>query len=252
MRNVRGPSARKFCARGSPKFRKFCNFFARFRRKICVISTPDARLFGCQRTHDLVKSFKDVMRVAAHRHAECMQFFVRAARRKFSEILQFFRAKLAQHLRDLDAKRELFQNVTHCRLVQLQRRFFEYAQRSLAGCTQFLRARPAGFPEILEFRRASLAENLRDIDAGRALFRIETHFRLVQEPQRHALVHAAHAGRFQATSLRAARQNSGKFAILSRDFCGRFARLRRVTRAFLHAQRTTDSMKSCNGVLWFA
>ena len=157
-----------------------------------------------------------------------------------------------QHLRDLDAKREIFQNVTHCRLVQLQRRFFEYAQRSLAGCTQFLRARPAGFPEILEFRRASLAQNLRDIDAGRALFRIETHCRLVQEPQRHALVHAAHAGRFQATSLRAARQNSGKIAILSRDFCGRFARLRRVTRAFLHAQRTNDSFKSCNGVLWFA
>ena len=80
------------------------------------------------------------------------------------------RAKLTQHLRDLDAKRELFQNLTHCRLVQLQRRFFEYAQRSLAGCMQFLRARPAGIPEILEFRRASLAQNLRDIDAGRALF----------------------------------------------------------------------------------
>ena len=48
------------------KFRKICNFFTRFRRKVCVISTPDARLFGCQRTHDLVKSFEDVMRVAAH------------------------------------------------------------------------------------------------------------------------------------------------------------------------------------------
>ena len=55
-----------FCARGAPKYREFYNFFARFRRKVCVISTPDARLFGCQRTHDLVKSFKDVMRVAAH------------------------------------------------------------------------------------------------------------------------------------------------------------------------------------------
>ena len=109
------------------------------------------------------------------RQAECVQVFVRAARRKFSEILQFFRAKLAQHLRDLDAKRELFQNVTHCRLVQLQRRFFEYAQRSLAGCMQFLRARPAGIPEILEFRRANLAQNLRDIDVRRALLRIWTH-----------------------------------------------------------------------------
>ena len=76
--------------------------------------------------------------------------FVRAARRKKSEILQFFRAKLAQHLRDLDAKREIFQNVTHCRLVQLQRRFFEYAQRSLAGFTQRLCARRAKILGILQ------------------------------------------------------------------------------------------------------
>ena len=102
--------------------------------------------------------------------AECMQFCVRAARRIFSEILQFFRAKMAQHLRDLDAKREIFQNVTHCRLVQLQRRFFEYAQRSLPGFTQFLCARRAGFPKILQFLRATLAQKLRDIDARSALF----------------------------------------------------------------------------------
>ena len=43
------------------KFRKICNFFMRFRCKVCVISTPDARLFGCQHTHDLVKSFEDAM-----------------------------------------------------------------------------------------------------------------------------------------------------------------------------------------------
>ena len=131
--------------------------------------------------------------------AECMQFFVRAARRKFSEILQFFRAILAQHLRDLDAKRALFRKGTHFRLVELQRRFFEYVQRSLAGGTQFLCARRAGFPEILQFLRANLAQNLRDIDARRALFRILTHFRLLQELQR------AHAVRFQAIYLRAAR-----------------------------------------------
>ena len=128
--------------------------------------------------------------------AECMKLFVRAARRIFSEILQFFRAILAQHLRDLDAKRELFRNGTRFLLGQLQRRFFDYAQRSLAGCTQVLRARRAGFPEILQFFRANLARNLRDIDARRALFHIWTHFRLVQDLQRHALVHAAHAGRF--------------------------------------------------------
>ena len=47
------------------KFRKFCNFFARVRRKVCVISTLDARLFGGQRTHDFVNTFQDIRRVAA-------------------------------------------------------------------------------------------------------------------------------------------------------------------------------------------
>ena len=103
-----------------------------------------------------------------------MQFFVRAARRKFSEILQFLRAILAQRLRDFDAKRALFRKGTHFRLVELQQRFFEYVQRSLAGCLQFLCARRAGFPEILQFLRAISAQSLRDLNAGRALVRMST------------------------------------------------------------------------------
>ena len=99
-----------------------------------------------------------------------MQFFVRAARRKFSEICNFYGAILARRLRDRDAKLALFRNSTQRRLGQLQRRFFEYAQRSLAGFTQFLCARRAGNPEILQFFRATLAQNLRDIDARRAFF----------------------------------------------------------------------------------
>ena len=55
--------------------------------------------------------------------AECMQFFVRAARRIFSKNLHFFRAILAQHLRDLDAERAPFRYGTHCRLGRLQRSF---------------------------------------------------------------------------------------------------------------------------------
>ena len=35
----------KFCARGAPKFRKFCNSFVKFLREVCVISTPDACFF---------------------------------------------------------------------------------------------------------------------------------------------------------------------------------------------------------------
>ena len=112
----------------------FCKFFARFRREVCVISTPDARLFGCQRNHDFLKSFEDVMRVAAQAGRVHEFFFVRAARRNFSKILQFLRRE------SLDAKRAQFRNATQCRLGQPQRRFFEYAQRSLPGSTHFLRA----------------------------------------------------------------------------------------------------------------
>ena len=103
-----------------------------------------------------------------------MQFFVRVARRIFFKNFAIFRAILAQHLRALDAKRALFRNGTHFRLGELQRRFFEYVQRSLAGCTQILCARRAEIPEILQFFRAILAQSLRDFNAGRALVRRST------------------------------------------------------------------------------
>ena len=64
----------------------FCKFFARFRREVCVISTPDARLFGCQRNHDFLKSFEDVMRVAAQA-GRVHEFFLCARR---AEIFQKF------------------------------------------------------------------------------------------------------------------------------------------------------------------
>ena len=78
-------------------------------------------------------------------------------------------------------------------------------RNAFAGCTQVLRARRTGFPEILQFLRASLTQKLRDIDARRALLRIWTHCRLGEELQRRSSVHAAHAVRFQAIYLRAAR-----------------------------------------------
>ena len=78
--------------------------------------------------------------------AEFMQLFVRAARRKFSEILQFFCAILAQRLRDLDAERALFRIGTHFQLGQLQQRFATCA--ALAGRVHavFWCARRAGIP----------------------------------------------------------------------------------------------------------
>ena len=53
MRSARWPSACNFCARGVPDFRKFCKFFARILRKICVISTLDSRFILHQNAHRL-------------------------------------------------------------------------------------------------------------------------------------------------------------------------------------------------------
>ena len=53
----RWPSSRNFCARGAPKF--FGNFeisFARVRRKLCVIPTPDAFFFGSECNADSINS----------------------------------------------------------------------------------------------------------------------------------------------------------------------------------------------------
>ena len=172
LRNVRRPNACKFCARGAPKLRKFCNFFARFRRKICVISTPDARLFGCQRTHNLVKRFEDVMRVAAHAGRVHATFCARSALIFYLEIFAFlsrdFGARFALSRRQTRAF--LDRNALSNRSTSATFFLNSMQSGSLAKCTQFLCARRAGFPEILQFLRATLAQKLRDIDARRALF----------------------------------------------------------------------------------
>ena len=81
--------------------------------------------------------------------AECMHFFVRAARRNFSEILQFFCTILAQRLRDLDAERAPFRIGTHFQLGQLQQRFATCA--ALAGRVHAVFC-ARGVPEFRKFR----------------------------------------------------------------------------------------------------
>ena len=174
MRNVRGPSARKFCARGSPKFRKFCNFFARFRRKICVISTPDARLFGCQRTHDLVKRFEDVMRVAAHAGRVHATSCARSAL-NFWKILHFFRAILAQHSRDLDAEHALFRIGTHCRLGHLQRRLLSMRSLRWPNARSFCARGAPDFRKFCNFFARLWRKNCVTSTPDAHFFRIWTH-----------------------------------------------------------------------------
>ena len=66
-------------AQGAPKFRKFCNSFARFSHKICAISTPRACFFGSERTMDPDESFSDVLRFAQRMLAEVNEFCARGA-----------------------------------------------------------------------------------------------------------------------------------------------------------------------------
>ena len=82
----RWPSSRNFCARGAPKF--FGNFeisFARVRRKLCVIPTPDAFFFGSECNADSIYSQRRCGVCIAH-VGRVHATFVRGA------ILQFFRA----------------------------------------------------------------------------------------------------------------------------------------------------------------
>ena len=183
--------------------------------------------------------------------AECTQLFVRAARRKFSEILQFFCAILAQRLRDLDAERALFRIGTHFQLGQLQQRFATCA--ALAGRVHavFCARDVPEFRKFWNFFARVWQQKLRDIDARRAPFHIWTHFRLSQQMQRRSSAHAAHAGRVQAISLRAARQNSGKFAIFSNRLLRKICVISARHLEFFAFQRTADSVKSYSEVLRF-
>ena len=127
------------------KLQEFCNSFARIRRKICVISTPDARVFECQRPHDLVKSFEAVMRVSAHEGRVHATFCARAAPKIFGN---FAILKFARFWRNLcvistpNARRFGSERIFDS--IQLQRRFL--ACVALAGRVHALLARRAGFP----------------------------------------------------------------------------------------------------------
>ena len=93
-----------FCARAVPDFRTISKFFARFLRKICVISTLDARVILHQNARRLGQELQRSSALRATKLADSTQL-LRAARRKISGTLQFFRASWAEILRDPDAGR---------------------------------------------------------------------------------------------------------------------------------------------------
>ena len=97
------------CARRAKIWKTFCKFFARFRRTICVIPTPDARGFGRRRTHGMAKSFEDFMQIGQRTLAKCTQLFCAGRAEIFQEFSNFFTRFGAKfEMRDPD-RRALFQ-----------------------------------------------------------------------------------------------------------------------------------------------
>ena len=90
MRSARWPTARNFCARGVPDFRKFCKLFARFLRNICVISMLDSRVILHSNAHRIRKELQRSSEVCATTPAEFTQLFVRAAAEKFQKLCNLF------------------------------------------------------------------------------------------------------------------------------------------------------------------
>ena len=91
----------EFCARGAPKFRKFCNSSLKNLRGFRVISTLDAHSFGSEQMSDFIKSCNDVTRLAKRTLADCTHFFCERHAEEYSEVLHFFRGIFVQILHEL-------------------------------------------------------------------------------------------------------------------------------------------------------
>ena len=118
-------------------------------------------------------TLSDVVVYAQRTLAECTQFLC-AGRAGFQEILQNFRANYAQNLHHLDvglARYLALERISNRRSTSTK----FCASRNHAGRVHAFSVRAAerrNFSGILQFFRASWAQNLRDPDAGRFLFRI--------------------------------------------------------------------------------
>ena len=138
MCSARWPSARKFCARGRAEFPEILQFFRPIFAE--TLRDLDAGL-ALYRAFERTPTWKGAatklcgLRNNAGRvHATS----VRAARRKSSGNLQFFRASWAQILRDPDAGRVLSSDLNAMLTRSTINNLVQYAQRTMAECTQFL------------------------------------------------------------------------------------------------------------------
>ena len=99
LQSARWPRTIQFCARNALKFQNFYNSFVKVLRKFCVVSTPDAYLFGSDHTSDFTNSRSDVTRLSKPKIFDFMIFFC-ARRAEIPELCfafhsQDFRIKVA-------------------------------------------------------------------------------------------------------------------------------------------------------------
>ena len=110
-------------------------------------------------------------------------------------------------MRDPDAGRLLFSDVSAILTLSTLSDILQYAQSTMAECTRFLCAGRAEFPEILQIFRPIFSQFLRDLDAGLALY-----LALERTPTRKRAATKFcglrnNAGRVHAIFLRAARRS---------------------------------------------
>ena len=201
-------------------FRNFCKFFARFLRKFCVISTLHSRFILHWNAYRLAKELQQTFEGLRNHADRVHAVFMRAARRKFSGILQFFRASWAQIcvIPTLDAC--FFSNLGAMLTRSTLSDVVQCAQRTLAECAQFLCAGRAGFPEFLQIFRPIFAQILRDLGAGLALYLALERAPTQKKDATKFFDFCNNAGRFYAIFLRAAPRSL-------REIYNFFARIRR-------------------------
>ena len=136
MRSARWPSACNFCARGVPDFRKFCKIFARFLRKICVISTLDSRFILHQNAHRLGQELQRSSALRATTLAEFTQLLRARRAEKFRGLCNSF-ARVGRKFCVIPTRDAfLFESECNTDSINSQRRC-KCAQRTLAECMQF-------------------------------------------------------------------------------------------------------------------
>ena len=79
-----------FCAHGAPKFRKFCNSFAKFLRNFYMISTSDAHFFRYKQDFDFTESCSDVTRFSKAKAGRVHEILFAQGAPKFYKICNSF------------------------------------------------------------------------------------------------------------------------------------------------------------------